>query len=111
MSIISAADASRKEKRKEIFILSLHYGELWFPIESLSTCSSIFICFSKQQLGFVKINHVIYFSQYQLLFAKTDEDRTKSEKVLLCRKQLAPPLVIRVMFVRKLCNLLSYQLF
>ena len=34
---------------------------------SLSTCSSIFICFCKQKLCLAKINHVIYFSQQWLL--------------------------------------------
>ena len=39
------------------------------------TCSSIFICFCKQQLWLAKINHVIYSSQSQLLLAKTNEDQ------------------------------------
>ena len=36
----------------------------------VSTCSSIFICFFKQQLWWARINHVTYFSQSQFSFAK-----------------------------------------
>ena len=52
-------------------------------LSDLSTCSSILICFCKQQLCLAKINHVINFSQLQLLFAKTNEDRTTSRKAPL----------------------------
>ena len=37
-------------------------------------------CQSQQQLWLAKVNHVIYFSQWQLLFVKTKEDRTTSGK-------------------------------
>ena len=47
---------------------------------SLSTWSSIFICFCKQQLWLAKINHVIYFGRWHLLFAKTKEDRNYKSK-------------------------------
>ena len=49
---------------------------------SLSTCSSLLIRFCIQQLLLAKINHVIYFSQSQLLLAKTNEERTTSRKAL-----------------------------
>ena len=38
-------------------------------------CSFVFC---KQQMLLAKISHVIYFSQSQLLLAKTNEDRTTS---------------------------------
>ena len=49
---------------------------------SLSTWSSIFICFYKQQLWLAKINHVIYLSKSQFLLVKKNEDRTSSWKAL-----------------------------
>ena len=48
----------------------------------LSTYSSMFIYFCKQQLLLAKIIHVIYFSQSLLLLAKTSEHRTTSRKAL-----------------------------
>ena len=50
----------------------------------LSTCSSTFICFCKQQLLLVEIYYVIYFSQSQLLLEKTNEHRTTSRKPYSC---------------------------
>ena len=49
---------------------------------TLPTCSSIFICFCKQQQWLTKINQVIYFSQSQLLLAKTNENQTTSRQAL-----------------------------
>ena len=60
--------------------------ELWMPSNTgtglyhwarlantcLSTCSWIFIRFCKQHLLLAEINHGIYFSQSQLLLAKTN---------------------------------------
>ena len=48
----------------------------------LSTCSLIFIWFCKQELLLAEINYVIYFSQSQLLLAKTNEHRITNRKAL-----------------------------
>ena len=48
------------------------------------------ICNCKQQLRLAKINHVIYFSQSQLLLAKTNEDRTTNRKAPLFVTPLVP---------------------
>ena len=44
--------------------------------------NSIIIRFCKQQLWLTNLNHGIYFTQSQLQLAKTDEDRTASQKAL-----------------------------
>ena len=54
-----------------------------WPQQRLSTCSSMFICFCKQQLWLGKINHLIYFTKSQLLLVKTNEHRTTIRKPLL----------------------------
>ena len=53
-----------------------------FPLQSLSSCGPIFICFYEEQLWLARINRVIYFSQSQLLLAKTNEDWTTSRKAV-----------------------------
>ena len=62
--------------------MSKKYLRVATVLYNLLTCSSIFICFCKQQLILAEINHVIYFSQQQLLFAKTNEDRITSWKTI-----------------------------
>ena len=52
-------------------------------IKSLLICSSIFIRFCRKQLWLAKENHVICFSQSQLLHAETNEDWNKTLKALL----------------------------
>ena len=47
-----------------------------------STSSLMFICFCIQQLLMAEINHVVYFSESQLLLAKTNEDRTTSRNAI-----------------------------
>ena len=47
----------------------------------LSICTSMFICFCKEQLWLGEINHVVYFNQSQLMFAKTNEHLTAIRKV------------------------------
>ena len=47
---------------------------------TLSTCSSLFICFWKQKLLMADINHVIHFSQSQLLLSKMNQIRTACRK-------------------------------
>ena len=56
--------------------------QIWFNRAFISTYSSIFICFYKQQLWLAKISDVIHYSQSQLLFAKPNEHRTTSQKAL-----------------------------
>ena len=51
-------------------------------ITELLSCSSIFICFRQQQLWLAEIYHVFYFSQSQLMLAKTNEDWTACRKAL-----------------------------
>ena len=58
--------------------------------QSHSTFSSIFICFCKQQLRLAEIDHVIYFSQSQLLFVKTNEDRTTTSRNALLNSEQLP---------------------
>ena len=50
------------------------------PLSKRAGLNSIFNLFCMQQLWLVKINHVIYFGQSQLMLAKTNEHRTRNRK-------------------------------
>ena len=68
--------------------LSVHYYRRFIIIgiltslQSISTHSSISIYFCKHKLSLDRTNHLIYFSQSQLLLAKTNEHRTVSRQAL-----------------------------
>ena len=54
-------------------LVNAGFGQSCIFVLTLSTHNSIFICFWKKKRWLAKINHVIYFSQSQLMFAKTNE--------------------------------------
>ena len=62
--MVSLILAQRKESVGIAFVITGSF------VKTLSTCSSIFIYIGKQQLWLAEINHMIYFSQSQLLLAK-----------------------------------------